>query len=46
MSGLRSDADADEIKAALVDYDFDKELKKYKDQLTKNVPYYACSQII
>ena len=44
LSCLRSDADADQIKQALSEYISDKDLKKYKEQLTKNVPYYACSK--
>jgi len=44
LSELRADADEVEIKNALAIFRSDVELKGYKDQLTKNVPYYACSQ--
>ncbi len=44
LSELRADADEVEIKNALAIFRSDVELKGYKDQLTNNVPYYACSQ--
>ena len=44
LSNLRSDADADEIKRAIIENNSDVEFKCYKEQLTNNVPYYACSQ--
>ena len=44
LSNLRADSDADEIKRAIQEYNCDSVFKGYKEQLTKNVPYYACSQ--
>lgn len=44
LSDLRADADTDEIKKMLFEFRSDGELKGYKEQLTNNVPYYACSQ--
>lgn len=39
LSGLRADADADSIRNEIRNYD--KELRDYKNRLTKNVPYRA-----
>ncbi len=44
LSNLRSDADAFQIKNEITKFDSDEKLKDFKNQLTKNVPYYACSQ--
>lgn len=44
LSKLLPNADKVEIKNAITEFGFDAELKGYKEQLTKNVPYYACSQ--
>ncbi|SDB35287.1 HNH endonuclease domain-containing protein [Eubacterium oxidoreducens] len=41
LSGLRADADADSIRNEICKYD--KELRTYKNRLTKNVPYRALS---
>ena len=44
LSKLLPNADKVEIKNAITEFGYDAELKGYKEQLTKNVPYYACSQ--
>lgn len=43
LSQLPNDASKDEIKGKLTEYAGDKELHKYKMELTKNVPYRALS---
>lgn len=43
LSGLPNNASKVEIKNKLVEYAEDKELRKYKMELTKNVPYKALS---
>ncbi len=41
LSGLKSNASKVEIKNAIKEFEYDKELKKYKEQLTNMVPYRA-----
>jgi hypothetical protein len=44
LSKLRSDADSEEIKREIYEWNGDVEFKEYKKQLTNNVPFYALSQ--